>query len=79
MPYFNVHVDTCEILDELSDKDLQQELKKRQTRKGLVLTPISEKDKSIRLRDAALELRKIDKIASAVWLEDIAAEMEIGQ
>lgn len=73
--YINVHVDEDEVIEEISDKQLIKEMKRRKLKNDTQID-ISEKEKIFQLRSAALELRKFGRIANAVWLEDIASEIE---
>jgi len=67
----NVYVDDDEVLGELSDKQLLAEVNDRGINIGI---PLGEK--SMQLQLAAIELRKMGNVNYAVWLEDIAKEIE---
>lgn len=76
MPYFNVHIDECDMLSEISTETLVKELKERKD--NVYGGPLSDKShKRYLLNEVADFLRKNNKGNLAGWVEDLREELEL--
>lgn len=72
MPYFNVHLDKDELLEELDDNDLIRELRNRQKDPNIT----KHDEKRDLLNECSMALRKANKVALAFRLDELRNELE---
>jgi len=74
MPYFNVYLDECDILSEISDRDLVKEFEKRKLKTGPTTSLISKREL---LTEASNFLRKNEILGLAGRIDELMMELEL--